>query len=159
MLKRLISGGQTGVDRGALDAALARGFPCGGACPRGRRSEDGAIPDRYPVIELASSNYLVRTRRNVAGQPGTAPAFDAIATAEKGLDETVLPEAVDISASIPLLVDGENVLSFHAINSAVGDDDFVVRADVACWRRHSSGRSQRLRSSRLRHTTVVGCRA
>lgn len=71
MLKRLISGGQTGVDRGALDAALARGFPCGGACPRGRRAEDGAIPDRYPVIELASSNYLVRTRRNVADSDGT----------------------------------------------------------------------------------------
>lgn len=71
MLMRLISGGQTGVDRGALDAALERNFPCGGACPRGRRAEDGAIPDRYPLTELSSANYLARTRRNVADSDGT----------------------------------------------------------------------------------------
>ena len=71
MLARLISGGQTGVDRGALDAALRRGFPCGGSCPRGRRAEDGPIPVRYPLKELASANYLARTRRNVADSDAT----------------------------------------------------------------------------------------
>jgi hypothetical protein len=71
MLKRIVSGGQTGVDRGALDAALALGFPCGGWCPRGRRAEDGRIPDVYPLTENESSRYIRRTRRNVDESDGT----------------------------------------------------------------------------------------
>ena len=63
--ERIISGGQTGVDRGALDAALELGLDAGGFCPRGRRAEDGRIPDRYPLEELDSSDYRDRTRRNV----------------------------------------------------------------------------------------------
>ncbi len=70
-LKRIVSGGQTGVDRGALDAALAFGFPCGGWCPAGRKAEDGAIPPRYPVAELDSADYAARTRRNVLDSDGT----------------------------------------------------------------------------------------
>ncbi len=62
---RIISGGQTGVDRAALDAAIEAGIPCGGFCPRGRLAEDGVIPERYPVEELASPDYDERTRRNV----------------------------------------------------------------------------------------------
>ena len=46
MVKRIISGGQTGVDRAALDVALEHNFPCGGWCPKGRRAEDGPIPER-----------------------------------------------------------------------------------------------------------------
>lgn len=61
----IISGGQTGVDRAALDVALELGLPCGGFCPRGRKAEDGRIPDRYPLVELASSSYAERTRVNV----------------------------------------------------------------------------------------------
>ena len=71
MLKKIVSGGQTGVDRGALDAALPRGFPCGGYCPAGRRAEDGRIPARYPLEELSSPHYQVRTRRNVEESDGT----------------------------------------------------------------------------------------
>ena len=70
-LQRIVSGGQTGVDRGALDAALAAGFPCGGWCPQGREAEDGAIPHRYPVTTLPGANYLERTRQNVIGSDGT----------------------------------------------------------------------------------------
>lgn len=64
-LEKIISGGQTGVDRGALDAALGCGFRCGGWCPRGRRAEDGPIPERYPLTELEGSGYPERTERNV----------------------------------------------------------------------------------------------
>ncbi len=67
----IISGGQTGVDQGALDAALSRGWPCGGTCPKGRRSEDGRIPDRYPLTESTSLEWHVRTRINVQDADAT----------------------------------------------------------------------------------------
>ncbi len=68
---RIISGGQTGVDRAALDAAQALGMPCGGFCPRKRRAEDGRIPERYPLTELASYVYAARTQANVEAADAT----------------------------------------------------------------------------------------
>jgi hypothetical protein len=62
---KVVSGGQTGVDRAALDAALAVGLEIGGWCPRDRWAEDGRIPDRYPLIETRSNDVHVRTQRNV----------------------------------------------------------------------------------------------
>jgi len=70
-LRHIVSGGQTGVDRGALDAALAVGVGCGGWCPAGRRAEDGSVPERYPLRETASSGYAERTGRNVADSDAT----------------------------------------------------------------------------------------
>ncbi|MBM4070460.1 MAG: molybdenum cofactor carrier [Planctomycetes bacterium] len=71
MVERIISGGQTGVDRAALDVALALGIPCGGWCPKGRRAEDGAIPEQYPLHEAASSRYPERTALNVQDADAT----------------------------------------------------------------------------------------
>jgi hypothetical protein len=51
MPMKIVSGGQTGVDRAALDWAIQRGIPHGGWCPRGRRAEDGRIPERYRLRE------------------------------------------------------------------------------------------------------------
>ena len=67
----VISGGQTGVDRGALDAALSIGAPCGGWCPAGRKAEDGPIAALYPLTEMPTPDYLARTRRNVEASDGT----------------------------------------------------------------------------------------
>jgi len=68
---KLVSGGQTGVDRAALDAAAALGLAAGGWCPNGRRAEDGTIPDRYPLTELPSAQYGARTRKNVTAADAT----------------------------------------------------------------------------------------
>jgi len=70
-IEKIISGGQTGVDRAALDVALELGIPCGGWCPKGRRAEDGRIPDLYPLQEASSPDYPLRTRMNVEDSDGT----------------------------------------------------------------------------------------
>jgi Circularly permutated YpsA SLOG family len=68
---KIISGGQTGVDRAALDVALKHGFDSGGWCPTGRLDELGRIPDRYPVKELDSGGFTERTLQNVKDSDGT----------------------------------------------------------------------------------------
>src|SRR5271165_3536985 len=91
ILSKIISGGQTGVDRGALDAALVAGFACGGWCPADRGAEDGVIPDRYPLTQLPGSiatnvdptarqvaeQYRARTLKNVQDSDGTVILFSA----------------------------------------------------------------------------------
>ena len=69
--KKLVSGGQTGVDRAALETAIDLGIPHGGWCPRGRLAEDGRIPSRYHLRETESPEYRVRTERNVLDSDGT----------------------------------------------------------------------------------------
>ncbi|MFN4284228.1 MAG: YpsA SLOG family protein [Alphaproteobacteria bacterium] len=64
-LRQIISEGETGVDRAALDAALALGVACGGYCPRGRRAEDGEIPARYPLTETESPDHNEANRLNI----------------------------------------------------------------------------------------------
>lgn len=68
---RVVSGGQTGVDRAALDAALAAGVAVGGWCPAGRWAEDGPIPRRYPLVEAAGADPAERTRLNVRDSDAT----------------------------------------------------------------------------------------
>jgi hypothetical protein len=71
MIDRIVSGGQTGVDRAGLDTALALGIACGGWCPAGRRAEDGPIPERYPLQETSERAFAVRTRLNVRDSDAT----------------------------------------------------------------------------------------
>jgi len=79
---RIISGGQTGADRAALDFALHYGISCGGYCPKGRKAEDGPIPEVYPLKELPSSSYSDRTRKNIEASDGTL----VFKTTRSGLD-------------------------------------------------------------------------
>lgn len=62
---RIISGGQTGADRAALDFALEHDISCGGWCPKGRLAEDGCLPERYPLRETSTASYAQRTRQNI----------------------------------------------------------------------------------------------
>ena len=68
---KIISGGQTGVDRAALDVALKHGIESGGWCPTGRVDEIGRIPDRYPIEQLEDGGFIERTLQNVKDSDGT----------------------------------------------------------------------------------------
>lgn len=72
---KVVSGGQTGVDRVALDVAIETGLQHGGWCPLGRRAEDGVIPDRYALTQSDSRNYAVRTQQNIVDSDGTLVFF------------------------------------------------------------------------------------
>ena len=71
-LVKIVSGGQTGADRAALDWAIAHELPHGGWCPRGRKAEDGTIPSRYRLSETPGAAYVQRTEWNVRDSDGTA---------------------------------------------------------------------------------------
>lgn len=86
MLSKIISGGQTGADRAALDAGLDRGFPTGGSCPVGRMAEDGPLDSRYKLDEI-SGGYRARTRKNVEDSDGTVVFYENIL--EGGTEQTV----------------------------------------------------------------------
>jgi hypothetical protein len=72
---KIISGGQTGVDRAALDVALRHGIECGGWCPVGRLDEFGKIPDHYPIQELQGGGFTERTLQNVKDSDGTVVIY------------------------------------------------------------------------------------
>ncbi len=68
---KIISGGQAGADRAALDFAIECGSEHGGWCPRDRKAEDGPVPAKYLLIETESANYRARTVRNVVDSDAT----------------------------------------------------------------------------------------
>ncbi len=68
---KIVSGGQSGVDRAALDVAAEISLPRGGWCPKGRYAEDGPIPDAYPLKETPSPATAQRTEWNVRDADGT----------------------------------------------------------------------------------------
>jgi hypothetical protein len=84
---KIISGGQTGVDRAALDVALKHGIECGGWCPAGRSDEFGRIPDEYPVQELAVGGFRERTLQNVKDSDGTVIVYPG--KLDGGTEQTV----------------------------------------------------------------------
>jgi len=89
MIKKIISGGQTGVDRAALDTAIKLGIPHGGWIPKGRLTEEGPLPDRYQLQGMPMSSYPKRTERNVLDLDGTLIIAHGKLTS--GIDYTQLP--------------------------------------------------------------------
>jgi hypothetical protein len=71
MIKKIVSGGQTGADRAALDAAVKLDIPHGGWIPKGRMAEDGPISEKYQLEEMPTANYPDRTEQNVIDSDGT----------------------------------------------------------------------------------------
>jgi hypothetical protein len=71
MIKKIISGGQTGADRAAIDTAIKLGIPHGGWIPKGRITEDGPLPDKYQLQEMPTNSYPKRTEQNVIDSDGT----------------------------------------------------------------------------------------
>ncbi len=102
---KIISGGQTGVDRAALDAALESGTSVGGWCPQGREAEDGPIAEKYPLQELPDGSYKGRTLKNV--QESDATVIIYFETISGGTEETL---SFCLNEKKPyLLIDGSGI--------------------------------------------------
>ena len=71
MIQKIISGGQTGADRAALDFAIKHSIPYGGWVPKGRKTEDGTLPEKYHLQEMPTGQYSKRTEKNVLDSDGT----------------------------------------------------------------------------------------
>ena len=93
---RIITGGQTGVDRAALDAAMRYGVACGGYCPRDYWAEDGKISTHYPLVALEDDDPEARTRANVGEADGLCivspePVSGGTAEAMRHAEQTTTP--------------------------------------------------------------------
>jgi len=121
-VKRIVSGGQTGVDRGALNAAIALGIDHGGWCPSGRRAEDGTIPGRYDLRETEAAEYHIRTERNVLDSDATLILYRGELTGGTQLTEQIARRhakphmSVDLDAGVAL---GDIAAWLHANKIAV----------------------------------------
>ncbi len=101
-ISKIISGGQTGVDRAALDAAIKNNIPHGGWCPKGRKAEDGIIPNKYLLEETFTDDYSERTKLNIHDSGGTLVLVNKIPVDVN--DGTILTMNYTKEEKKPLLV-------------------------------------------------------
>jgi len=88
MIAKIISGGQTGADRSALDFAIDNNIPHGGWIPKGRITEAGQLPDKYHIQEMATTSYDIRTEQNVIDSDGTVIVSHGKLTGGSALTQT-----------------------------------------------------------------------
>lgn len=122
MIQVILSGGQTGADRAALDFAIAKGIPHDGWCPKGRRAEDGILPAIYKLTETETEEYPKRTEKNVQHSNGTI-IFNRLEGLERG---SALTERMCKKHNKPCLIligYGLNYVRGHALNI----EEFVNR--------------------------------
>jgi hypothetical protein len=124
----IISGGQTGADRAALDWAISHNLPHGGWCPRGRLAEDGPIPAKYALQETATSRYPERTERNIIESDGTV-IFSMNETLEGGTKLTA--ELVRRHRKPLLLISAETKRGHAAGLRRFVDEQGIKRLNVA----------------------------
>ncbi len=123
MIEKIISGGQTGADQAALDAAIKLGIPHGGWIPKGRLTEDGPLSDKYDLIEMPTASYPERTKKNIRESDGTLILSRGRLTG--GSD---LTEKWAIKYGKPMLhIDLSSVTPFAA---AVLINDWIVDYDI-----------------------------
>jgi Circularly permutated YpsA SLOG family len=148
-VEKIVSGGQTGVDRAALDVALGMGLDCGGWCPRGRRAEDGPIPSRYPLEETTSANYSQRTKRNVRDSDGTL-----ILCSGPPRGGTLLTQQTAVKRGKPcLLVDLEASTAVDTIRAWLGEHS--IRVLNVAGPRESQAPGIALRVARVLHECLT----
>ena len=119
--EQIVTGGQTGVDRAALDVALELGIACGGWCPKGRLAEDGAIPDRYPLRETRSTRYARRTLVNVRDSDATLILAQAPLSGGTAYTEKVAREL-----ERPCLVVPPDAAHVEQVRAWLADDEVLV---------------------------------
>lgn len=123
MIEKIISGGQTGADQAALDAAIKLGIPYGGWIPKGNLTEDGPLSDRYNLIEMPTESYQERTKKNIRESDGTLILSHGRLTG--GSDYT---EKWALEYGKPIVhIDLSNVTPFDA---AVQINDWLVDYDI-----------------------------
>lgn len=109
--RKIVSGGQTGVDRAGLELALAIGIEHGGWCPRGRLAEDGTVPSRYELVENDSRDYSVRTRQNVVDSDATLILYERRLSGGTLLTKRVAGEVDRPCLCVP--IDNESVAAIR----------------------------------------------
>lgn len=123
-LNMIISGGQTGADRAGLDAAMAAGLPVGGYCPKARDSEDGPIPEKYPLVEI-KQGYRQRTIKNVEASDATLIFY-----AVMPVTGTALTLQCCLKQKKPFKLIDVELVSPETAATAI--DTFIRQNDVSC---------------------------
>ena len=125
MLEKIISGGQTGADQAALDAAIKLGIPHGGWIPKGRLTEDGSLPAKYDLTEMPTNSYPERTKKNIRESDGTLILSHGMLT---GGSEFTRKMALKYKKPI-LHIDFNRIIPFDAaviINNWMVDHDIKI---------------------------------
>ena len=89
IVNKIISGGQTGADRAALDFAISHKIPYSGWLPKGRRTEDGILPKKYILKEMPTGEYSKRTEQNILDSDATLILSHAHLTGGSALTQSL----------------------------------------------------------------------